>query len=87
MIKFFKVKDTEVRRAVEVDEAGNKKRVIAVIGQVGELLKQELIFPENTDGNLEKWLLLSPDGDNVIEYETLADAKEGARILGWGASL
>ena len=86
-IKFFRVKDTEIRRAVEVDDAGNKKRVIAILGQVRELLEKELILWDNTEGNLNKWLVILPDGSNVLEYENLEDAKEGARILAWGASL
>ena len=75
MIKYYKKKGTEIRKVAEVDENDNKK-VIAIIGQVAEMLKHEIIFPDNTAGNLEKWLLIRVENPEMPEeYETLEDAK------------
>lgn len=75
MIKFFKVKDTEIRKVAEVinDEVVEIK---AIIGQVGEMLAKEIIFPDNTTGNEEKWIVIdSQNIDNIVEFYSLTEAK------------
>ena len=80
MIKFFKIKDSEIRRAVEVDEAGNKVRVIAIIGQVKELLAKNVIFEDSTNGNMEKWLVIYENALEITtDYNSLAEAKASVK--------
>lgn len=81
MIKFFKMKDCEIRRAFEVDDAGNKIKCVALIGRVKELLEKEIIFEDCTKGNMDKWLVIYPDNDVVTkDYPSLADAKASIKI-------
>ena len=83
MIKFYKVKDSEIRRVCEVNDAGEKVRHVAVIGTVKELLAREWILPDETEGNLEKWLVLALR-QCIAECDTLEQAKNAARsVLRW----
>lgn len=78
MVKFYKMKDSEIRRAFEVDEAGNKVRCIALIGQVKELIEKEIIFDtyQCAKGNMEKWLVIYPVSDEIEEqFDSLEEAK------------
>ena len=76
MIKFSKVQSTEIRKAIEVDENGNRIAVRAIIGQALELLKNEIIFDDNVKGNEKKWLvILEKTPDNILEFNSLDDAK------------
>lgn len=75
MTKFFKIKDTEIRKVYECNDNGEKIRVVALIGQVAELLKKEIIYHDNTAGNYNKWLALALDGASIYEFETLKEAK------------
>lgn len=80
MIKFFKVKGTEIRRAVEVNDAGVKVCAVAVIGKVADLLAADLIFEDNTSGNMDKWLVISmPTGASIREFDTLEEAKAAVK--------
>ena len=58
MSKFFKSKkNPEIVRAVELDEDGNRKHVIAIIGQAETLLGEGIITP--TPGMNERaWVAL-----------------------------
>lgn len=75
-MKFTKIVDTEIRK-VKFDDG----TVYAVIGQVKELLEKEIIFPDNTSGNEEKWLGIEKDGDVFREFDTLEDAKNYYRSV------
>ena len=81
-IKFFKIKDTEIRRAVGVDDAGVRHNVVAIIGQAKELLEKEIIFEDNVAGNEEKWLVVHVNTD-VDEYDTLEAAKQAVVAYGY----
>lgn len=73
MYKFYKTKDTETLRKVYDTES---EQVIALIGQVEELVKLNIIFPDNTDGNMDKWLVIPKNSpDRIREYNTLDEAK------------
>lgn len=84
-IKFYKVKDSEIRRVCEVNDTGEKVRPVAVIGTVKELLEREWILPDGTAGNLEKWLVLALRAEQVIaECDTLEQAKNAVRaVIRW----
>lgn len=75
-MKFTKVVDTEIRKAKFDDGT-----VYAIIGQVKELLEKEIIFPDNTSGNEEKWLGIEKNGDIFKEFNTLEDAKNYYRSI------
>lgn len=79
MIKFYKVKDTEIRKVAEVDDQGQVKEVKAIIGQVAELLEKEIIFPDSTKGNEEKWLVICNNGVDITEFSSLQEAKESCK--------
>lgn len=75
MIKFYKHGNTGIRKVAEVDSDGNKK-VVAIIGQVKEMLSMGVIFSDNTDGNMEKWIAVNAsDTDDIAEFNTLEEAK------------
>ncbi len=71
-MKFTKIVDTEIRRA-KFDDG----KVFAIIGQVKELLEKEIIYPDNTSGNEEKWLGVEQNDSftRIREFDTLEDAK------------
>lgn len=75
-MKFTKVINTEIRKA-KLDDG----TVYAIIGRVGELLEKNIIFPENTQGNEEKWLGIEKGGEVFKEFNTLEDAKAYYRNL------
>lgn len=79
MIKFYKVQGTEIRKAMEVDENGQRLEVKAVIGKVAELLEKEIIFPDNTAGNEEKWLVVCKNGLDITEFDSLQEAKDSCK--------
>ena len=80
MIKFFKGKNTEIRKVCSCWAEGTVNRDVAVIGQVKELLEKEIIFPDNTQGNSEKWLVvMNNENTDIFEFETLECAKEYCR--------
>lgn len=75
-MKITKIIDTEIRRVKT--ENGN---VYAIIGKVKELLEKEIIFPDNTYGNEEKWLGIEEKGNIIREFETLEEAKNYYRKI------
>ncbi len=82
MVKFFKFKkNPEIRKVAECWADGTQTgRLFALIGQVSELVKEEIIFPENTDGNEGKWLIVRNNDENTIyEFSSLEEAKEYCR--------
>lgn len=81
MLKILKTKGTEIRRAVECDDSGKIQRVVAVISQAAEMLKEDIIFRDNVSGNESKWLVITAfDQAKVYEYETKADAFDAVRL-------
>ena len=70
-MKFTKIKNTGIRKA-KLDDG----TVYAVIGQVSELLENDIIYVDNTIGNEDKWLGIENNGDVVREFNTLAEAKD-----------
>lgn len=48
----------------------------AIIGQVVELLENEVIFDDNTKGNEEKWLVVMTNGLEIKEFESISEAKD-----------
>lgn len=75
-MKITKVSGTEIRR-VKLDNGA----VYAIIGQVKELLEKQIIFPDNTSGNLEKWLGIEKNGEIFKEFNTLEEAKNYYRLI------
>lgn len=75
MIKFYKVKDTEIRKVAEINEQGEVKEIKAIIGMVSELLAKEIIFPDNTTGNENKWLVVDKNAIDIKEFSSLEEAK------------
>lgn len=80
MTKFYKVKGTELRKAVVTDNTGKPVRFLALIGQVKELLKNNIIFDDNTAGHEEKWLVLNTKGSVVHEFDNLDAAKKAVLL-------
>lgn len=86
MLKFFKSKkkkkNPEIRKVADCWSDGTQTgRVFAVIGQVKELVKESIIFPDNTNGNENKWLIVRNNDDNTIyECSSLEEAKDFCRI-------
>jgi len=76
-VKFFKVGDTGIVNTYIHDDDGNRvSGNLAVIGQVKDLLALELIFDDNTEGNLDKWLVIYNDKDTSIrEFNSKEEAK------------
>lgn len=87
MTKFMRIKDTGIRKMYECNAEGERIRVVALVGQVSELLTKDIIFDDNTDGNYDKWLILAQKGECIIEQNTLDEAKAYAKdhwqSLGW----
>lgn len=75
---FTRKKGTEIRKAWETNEAGEKEKVLFIIGRVDELLRMSVIFDDNTSGNENKWLLISADGNSIEEFNSLEEAKKAA---------
>ena len=75
-MKITKVSGTEIRK-VKLDNGA----VYAIIGQVKELLEKQIIFPDNTSGNLEKWLGIEKNGEIFKEFNTLEEAKNYYRLI------
>ena len=69
-MKITKIKDTEIRRVKNDDGT-----VYAIIGEVKELLENEIIFSDNTVGNENKWLGIEESGELIREFNSLDDAK------------
>ena len=75
-MKITKIKDTEIRRVKREDGT-----IYAIIGEVKELLENDIIFSDNTDGNKNKWLGIEKSGEFIREFNNLDDAKNYYRSL------
>lgn len=63
-MKIFRVGSTGILRAKRVDGS-----VYAIIGSVENLLERQIIFDDNTAGNMEKWVGIENGGDIVREFD------------------
>ena len=75
-MKITKIKNTEIRRVKNDDGT-----VYAIIGEVKELLENDIIFSDNTDGNENKWLGIEKSGEYIREFNNLDEAKDYYRSL------
>ena len=75
-IKFYKAHGTEVRKAVD-EETG---KVVAILGNVGELVKNEVLF-DSPDYDYNKFVVLRDIGKTINEFNTLEEAKAFVRSL------
>ena len=75
-MKITKIKNTEIRRVKRDDNS-----VYAIIGNVKELLENDIIFSDNTTGNESKWLGIEKSGEYIREFNSLDDAKNYYRSL------
>ena len=89
MIKFYKIRNTKLWKAVEVNEKGQRGNIKAIIGTVSKLLEKKLILKDNiecnTEGNEEKWIVIYTTVDRpvvfqedlaVVGCDSLQEAKE-----------
>ena len=70
-MKFTKEANTGIRKA-KLDDG----TVYAIIGQVRELLANDIIYVDNTTGNEDKWLGIEDNWNVVREFNTLDEAKD-----------
>lgn len=89
-VHFFRKKDTEIRKVALVDEDGNKT-VVAIIGQVEELVEMGVLEPV-PGMNEQAWVLIDAGkvksksvrnrknivSMNLIEFDSLSEAKQEA---------
>ena len=83
MTKFTKIKGTEIRKAYECNENGEKIRAVAILGKVKELLDKNIISPtENTNStDFDKWIVVTVSGETSDLMNTLEQAKGFAMDL------
>ena len=79
-IRFFRKKDTEIVKIALVHEDGTKE-VLGILGPVSDLVRLEVIFADNTEGNFAKWLIIDRDANVIGEYESKAEAKTAAEYI------
>lgn len=88
MIKYYKTRNphtgelTGIRKAVRMETSGPE--VIAIIGQVGELIDLDIITPtclHSPENDREHWLVIPADGRVPREYRDLVSAKKGVLDL------
>ena len=78
MVKFYKIKGTEIRKAVQVNETGFKVGTVALIGKADELVERGILTPTGDGHDGSKWLVVpyvSSGRATLIQYDTLAEAK------------
>lgn len=75
-MRITRVKGTDIRKVYK-----DQNSVYAIIGRVDDLVKRNLIFKDNTEGNEEKWLGIEDLGNKITEFETLEEAKNYYRSL------
>lgn len=75
-MRITRVKGTDIRKVYK-----DQNSVYAIIGRVNDLVKRNLIFKDNTEGNEEKWLGIEDLGNKITEFETLEEAKNYYRSL------
>ena len=81
-VKFYRMKDSEIRKVALVDENDSKK-VVAIIGKVDELIRIGLLYP-NRRMNRNAWVIIDrndgADGTvGLVHYNTLDEVKQIAR--------
>ena len=83
MTKFTKIKGTEIRKAYECNENGEKIRVVAIIGTVEDLLSKNIINPTENASNtdFDKWMVITVSGETSDLMNTLEQAKGFAMDL------
>ncbi len=81
MVKFYRIKDTEIRKAVEVNENGVRIGPVALIGRAWELVERGVLTPDRSEEHdkiADKWLVVpyvNSGKMELIPYDTLAEAK------------
>lgn len=81
MVKFYRIKDTEIRKAVEVNENGVRIGPVALIGRAAELVERGVLTPDRSEEHDKiagKWLVVpyvNSGKMELIPYDTLAEAK------------
>lgn len=81
MVKFYRIKDTEIRKAVEVSENGVRIGPVALIGRAAELVERGVLTPDRSEEHdkiADKWLVVpcvNSGKMELIPYDTLAEAK------------
>ena len=77
-LKFYKAKqDTEIIKAIECDEAGNKVRVFAVIVNARHAYDINLVFVSGGIPSADKWLVISnEDPEQIIEFPSKEACKD-----------
>ncbi len=78
MVKFYRIKDTEIRKVART-EADGSQEITALIGTVRELKDRNIISGDDLDYCLDRWLVLPAGSDDSLQcsitYATLAEAK------------
>ena len=78
MIKFYKIKDTEIRKAVQVSESGFRVGTVALIGRADELVQRGILTPMDEGHDGSKWVIVpyvTSGRLTLFQYDTLAEAK------------
>ena len=75
-MKFTKIVNTGIRK-VKLEDG----TVYAIIGGVGGLLANGIIYVDNTIDNEGKWIGIEKNGDVVREFNTLNEAKDYYREI------
>lgn len=78
MVKFYKVKDTEIRKAVQVNETGFKVGTVALIGRADEFVQRGILTPMDDAHDGSKWVVVPYVNSGrltLLQYDTLAEAK------------
>ena len=77
MLKVFKNKETQIRRVIEVDDAGNRIKAVCIIGSVSDLINAGIIELVEGKINKDNYLIVDPEG-NVNEFKSYEEAKNYA---------
>ena len=85
-IKFFRIKDTEIRKAVRFDDDGNRNAVVALIGRAGELVEKGVLTVADARHDPERWVVLPCEagaGETMAleTYTSLPDAKQAVKTI------
>lgn len=79
MKKFYRIKETEIRKVVDLNEATGEATVTALIGTVRELKDRNIIFGDDLNHCMDRWLVLPAGIDDSLQssitYASLAEAK------------
>jgi len=78
MVKFYRIKDTEIRKVVQIGENGGRLKVVALIGKAKDLVDAGVLSTTDPNHDGEKWLVVPNVNKSRMElkqYDTLAEAK------------